>query len=103
VIAQLSFGFWRYLSTSAHEKALWVPFLHRAFVVGTNRTAINDAIGRLHDLRNRIAHHEHLLNADLSGLCNDILTVAAAISPDLAVYLQTSTATTLLLAHRPTP
>lgn len=103
VIAQLSFGFWRYLSTSAHEKALWVPFLHRAFVPGTNRADVDKVLDRLHRLRNRIAHHEHLLNAGLPARCADIQTVAAALSPDLASYLQTSTTTILLLSHRPTP
>lgn len=103
VIAQLSFGFWRYLSTSAHEKALWVPFLHQAFVPKTNRADVDKVLDRLHRLRNRIAHHEHLLNADLPARCADIQTVAAALSPDLASYLQTSTTTTFLLSHRPRP
>jgi len=32
VIAELSFGFWRYLSTSAHEVPLWLPHLRHGFV-----------------------------------------------------------------------
>lgn len=37
VVAELSFGFWRYLSSAAREKTLWVPHLHKAFTPGTNR------------------------------------------------------------------
>lgn len=103
VVPQLSFGFWRYLSDRAHERTLWIPFLHRAYVHGTSRAVIDDEIARLHALRNRIAHHEPLLRTDLAGRWGDILAVAAAISPDLAKYLGSSTATTLLLADRPVP
>ena len=28
---ELSFGFWRHCTDAAHEKALWVPYLHRAW------------------------------------------------------------------------
>ena len=37
VIAELMFGFWRYLTSKAHEKSLWVPYLHHAFPPGTDR------------------------------------------------------------------
>ncbi len=103
VVAQLSFGFWRYLSTRAHEKSLWVPYLHRAFATGTNRTAVDEPIGRLHQLRNRIAHHEHLLGENFTQVSSDIQTVANFISPDLATYLAASTTTTHLVARRPHP
>ncbi|MFD4790554.1 hypothetical protein ACFWN1_26580 [Streptomyces sp. NPDC058459] len=56
IIADLSLGLWRYLSSSAHEKTLWVPHLHRAFPAGTNRGTVDRAIGDLHGLRNRAAH-----------------------------------------------
>ena len=55
------FGFWRYLSTAAHHHPLWIPYLHTAFTAGTSRTAVDHPVGRLHHLRNRIAHHEPLL------------------------------------------
>lgn len=36
VIAELSFGFWRQLTTKAMEKSIWVPYLHHAFPSGTS-------------------------------------------------------------------
>jgi hypothetical protein len=61
VIAELTFGFWRYLSTTAHHHPLWIPYLHTAFRPGTSRQAVDGPVDRLHQLRNRIAHHEPLL------------------------------------------
>ncbi|WP_414936452.1 hypothetical protein [Amycolatopsis sp. cmx-11-51] len=31
MIAELSFGFWRYLSARRHHDPLWIPYLHLAF------------------------------------------------------------------------
>jgi len=36
VIAELMFGFWRYLSTAAHHHPLWIPYLHTAFAPGAS-------------------------------------------------------------------
>lgn len=30
VMAELSFGFWRHLTSASHEKTVWVPYLHHA-------------------------------------------------------------------------
>lgn len=40
VIAELSFGFWRHLTNTAHEKTLWVPYLNHAFPRGSSRKSI---------------------------------------------------------------
>ncbi|RKR76583.1 Abi-like protein [Frondihabitans australicus] len=61
VVAELSFGFWTQLTSDRHEKSLWVPYLHRAYPAGTSRHAVRDALEELRVVRNRIAHHEHLL------------------------------------------
>ncbi len=45
VIAELMFGFWRFLSSSAHEKSLWVLSLHRRShraLTGATSTAPSD-------------------------------------------------------------
>ncbi|MFE7779265.1 hypothetical protein ACFU5O_36460 [Streptomyces sp. NPDC057445] len=101
IIAELTLGVWRYLSTSAHEKTLWVPHLHRAFPPGTRRAAVDRAIGDLHELRNRAAHWEPLLAAPVARRMNDLLMVTGLLSPDLAVYIQHSSQVTALLATRP--
>lgn len=101
VVAELAFGFWRYLSTSAHEKTLWVPFLHAAFPPGTSRQAVDAAAGRLHELRNRVAHHEPLLREDLQARHYDLIKVAGWLHPELAGHLSATTTVPALLQQRP--
>jgi hypothetical protein len=99
VIAELNFGFWRYLTTAAHHYPLWIPYLHNAFKPGTARQEVDKPVGRLHRLRNRIAHHEPLLHRNrATGLLSvtaqhlidrraDLLAVAELISPELQSYI----------------
>ncbi|UAL29846.1 hypothetical protein K8W59_19325 [Nocardioides rotundus] len=94
VIAELMFGFWRFLSSSAHEKSLWVPSLHQAFAPGTDRRDVDRPIGRLHGLRNRVAHHEPLLRYDITGRVTDIATVAGLLDPDLDRHLSATSRVT---------
>lgn len=87
VIAQLTFGFWRYLTSAAHEVTLWRPALHHAFPTGTSRPDVDTRVGRLHELRNRVAHHEPLLGLDAASLHSDLLDIAALLDPQLGAYI----------------
>lgn len=102
IVAELMFGFWRYLSSSAHEKTLWVPCLHRAFPPGTDRARdVDGPVGRLHDLRNRVAHHEHLLRTDIRGRLTDLIQLAARIDPPLGQHIAATTKVARVLSARP--
>jgi hypothetical protein len=101
VIAELPFGFWRYLSSAAHEKTLWVPCLHRVFPAGTDRRDVDRPVGRLHQLRNRVAHHEPLLRTDVPGRLDDLIRLASMINPELGQYLAATTTVTSWLDRRP--
>jgi hypothetical protein len=101
VIANLSFGFWRYLSSKAHEKTLWVPYLHAAFPPKTNRGDVDARVGRLHGLRNRVAHHEPLLSTDVLAGLDDLLWVAERLDPSIAQYISASTDVRALDGNRP--
>lgn len=101
VIANLSFGFWRYLSSKAHEKSLWVPYLHAAFPQKTNRADVDARIGRLHGLRNRAAHHEPLLDTNLLARLDDLLWIAERLDPAFGRYMATSTDVRTLHTCRP--
>lgn len=61
-IANLSFGFWAHLTDKAHERALWIPYLHHVWPAGTNRAMLDSAVRSIGICRNRIAHHEHLFD-----------------------------------------
>ena len=98
VIAELGFGFWRFLCGPAYLTALWVPALASAFPQHPAqgdprriRAEVEHRMERLHLLRNRIAHHEPIFRRDLERdhnqlleligwMCVDSRTWAAAIS-----------------------
>jgi hypothetical protein len=113
VVAELMFGFWRYLSTAAHHHPLWIPYLHTAFVAGTSRRQVDRPVGRLHLLRNRIAHHEPLLRRNAAtGVLNlstqhladrhgDLLAVAALISSELCDYVAVTSSVHYQIDQRP--
>ncbi|RSN15028.1 Abi family protein [Amycolatopsis roodepoortensis] len=101
VIAELSFGFWRYLSARRHHDPLWVPYLHLAFQAGTDRRDVDKHAERLHRLRNRVAHHEPLLTLDVQGHWKDVRDLAALISPQVAAYIAANSSCARLLAARP--
>lgn len=100
VIAQLTFGFWRYLTSAAHEVTLWRPALHHAYPAGTSRSDVDARIGRLHELRNRVAHHEPLLGLDAPSLHVDLLEIATLLSPQLGSYVAESSTVPGLLTAR---
>ncbi|MGH3544375.1 MAG: hypothetical protein ACRDPW_00335, partial [Mycobacteriales bacterium] len=81
IVAELSFGFWRYLLAIRYERSLWRTCLHRAFPAQGRRKTVHAKMAVLHELRNRIAHHEPIPNRPLGQLYNDALTVAGWICP----------------------
>jgi len=101
VIAELNFGFWRNLTTARLDR-LWRTHLHRAFPAGTLRADVQQVIDRLHTLRNRVAHHEPLLNANLPARYRDILTVAGMLSGPFRDHLNDRSVTLDLIEQRPT-
>lgn len=101
IIAELSLGQWRYLSSAAHEKTLWVPYLHHAFPSGTSRAEVDAKIGDLHRLRNRAAHWEPLLQEPVADRVSDLLRVAGLLNANLASYIQRHSQVSNLLGNRP--
>lgn len=101
VVAQLMLGFWRYLSSSAHDVTLWRPYLHHAFPAGTDRRDVDSRVGELHRLRNRVAHHEPLLTEDLRRLHVVLLELAALVEPSLALHITATSRVPALIASRP--
>lgn len=101
IIAAMTLGVWRYLSSSAHEKSLWVPHLHHAFAPGTDRGRVDKAIGNLHELRNRAAHWEPLLASPLKRRLEELDEVARLLCPQLATYIAHHSQAQDLLARRP--
>jgi hypothetical protein len=84
VVANLSLDFWRYLTTKAHEKSLWVPVLHRAFPKGSDRARIDHQIDLLYRARNRIAHLEPIFRKPVQVYTANLVYSCELICPPLA-------------------
>ncbi len=92
VIAELSFGFWRYLTASRYLAALWVPALHHAFPFGPSDLRVRrEAVERhLHDLgflRNRAAHHEPIHHRNLTVDLDAAVELGEWVSPDAGAWI----------------
>lgn len=101
IIAQLMFGFWRYLSSSAHEVTLWRPYLHHAFPPGTARHDVDFRVGELHELRNRVAHHEPVLTVNIASKHQSLLELSGLLEPELEAHVRATSRLPALIANRP--
>ena len=106
VIAELSFGFWRHMTDAAHEKTLWIPYLHKAYPARTDRRHIDRIIGQLNDVRNRASHHEPFITpnrlSEVGEAGKQIVDLAKMILPSLAEHIQDTSTLGSILTRRPT-
>ncbi len=108
VIAELSFGFWRYLCTKPYLTSLWVPALAGAFVrhpqsgdARAIRQSVEKNVERVHFLRNRIAHHEPIHRRDLQKDFDAIIEVADWICGDTCDWIRSTSRVPAVLRFRP--
>lgn len=103
VVAELTFGFWRFLLDAYHQPTLWAPALRHAFphLRPRVRQHVYDPMTRLNTFRNRIAHHEPLYKADLEGRLRDVLLIAGYVCPTTAAWIWSSTRVPAALDARP--
>lgn len=101
-ISELSFGFWRFLIARRHT-SLW-PDLVGAFPAAPdrNRDTIERPIARLHDFRNRLAHHQRIWNRAPTAMYSDLLLVAGYVDPDLPRWIDSASSVHELLSRGPT-
>lgn len=102
VVAELTFGFWRFLLARRYDRGLWHPCLHRAFA-RQQRRAVYDAVEQLHAARNRMAHHEPMFNRPVSELRTTALRVAGWICPISRDWIEAGCRVPQLLASPPSP
>lgn len=108
VVAELSFGFWRFLASRRYLTTLWIPALNQAFPHGATdsrrrRQAVEQHLQQLTFVRNRAAHHEPLFHRDLARDHALAVEVITWIDPRLAAWLEASSQLPDLLARRPHP
>lgn len=108
VIAELSFGFWRFLCTKSYLTSLWVPAVAAAFPQhpssGNPRQVRADVEGRmrrLYFLRNRIAHHEPVHRRNLARDHAETLELIGWICPDCRAWAEAVSRTPGIIGARP--
>jgi hypothetical protein len=93
VIAELPFGFWRFLTASRYLTTLWIPALAVAFPhghrdLGQRRKFVEQRMQRLSFVRNRAAHHEPIHQRDLVRDVGDAVARMGWISFDAAAWVR---------------
>lgn len=93
VVAELPFGFWRYLTASRYLSALWVPVLHHAFPFGptdlrVRRAAVERHLAGLGFVRNRAAHHEPIHRRDLSVDLLSAVELGGWVNPHAGAWIE---------------
>ncbi len=100
VVAELNLGFWRFLLATRYDATLWRSCLHRA-VSGQQRRRVHEAVSRLHQARNRMAHHEPMFNRPVGDLRATAVEVAGWLCPITRDWIDTGCRVLPLLAERP--
>ncbi len=108
VIAEFTFGFWRYLCRPIFATSLWVPAVAAAFPEHPDapdphrvRAGVEDRVQRLHFLRNRIAHHEPIHQRDLTCDREQLLELVHWICPPCGAWVEVNSSSGGALAARP--
>jgi hypothetical protein len=103
VVAELTFGFWRYILASTYQATLWSPALRHAFPHQRTRdcAAVYGPVNHLHVLRNRAAHHEPIHALDHAALHAEMLCVAGWIDPAAAAWITATSRIPTVLRARP--
>lgn len=103
LIPALSFGFWRYLLTRSYASTIWPIVGRRAFpnIQGHDAPKLWARMGRLHVLRNLIAHHEPVFWRHLASDLNDCSATIRAVSNSANSWMSSRSRVNELLAKHP--
>jgi hypothetical protein len=101
IVAGLSFGFWSGLLGPRYEE-LWRDCLHRAFPNSSGRRKqVSAAMERVRKFRNRLAHHDSMINVDVPFEIRQIVQLASFIDNDAARWLERRSKAMAIYAQRP--
>lgn len=106
VVAELNFGFWRYLTAQRYHTSLWVPALHAAFSGGhedlrRRRRQVDRRLENLMIVRNRAAHHEPIHRRSLDRDLEHAIELAQWIHPEAGSWIAQNSTISAAMASRP--
>ena len=87
VVAELNFGFWTSLyGRESHH--LWGTLRPTFQVKGLHRAVIAGQLRELRFLRNRVAHYEPILSADLAARYAELVALVGWLSPSAEAWIR---------------
>lgn len=103
VVAELNFGFWRFLVAKQYRTTLWPLAGKYAFpnIDPSQIQELSTVMGRLHDLRNRIAHHEPIHMRNLERDLADCLWVIGGVCLTTRQWVESNSRVVGVLQERP--
>ncbi|QYJ04171.1 hypothetical protein KUV85_00380 [Nocardioides panacisoli] len=106
VVAELSLGFWRYLTASRYLTALWTPALYRAFPAGPadklqQQREVDRHLKNLLLVRNRAAHHEPIHRRNLTKDLEASIEVASWVAPEAGEWVGDLSTIARVVSSRP--
>jgi hypothetical protein len=101
VIAELTFGFWVFLTARRHEPLVWLRHLAHAYPSGTRRTQLHNGLGDLLKARNRVVHHEPATVSSGREIVRRIRGHARYVSPELAQHIAATSTVEQIIRDRP--
>ncbi|ULJ74489.1 hypothetical protein L2W42_21845 (plasmid) [Rhizobium gallicum] len=101
--AELNWGFWTGILAKRYETSLWRPHLRSVFQSADplTRGQIFVPLDDLRRLRNRIAHHEPILNRNIAADYQAILDLVGYICPTTAAWVDGHSQVAAILATKP--
>jgi len=103
VVAELNFGFWKFLLAKRYESDLWTGHLRLAFpnLQPQRRAVVYRALDEMHTVRNRIAHHETIHSRDLTADMLTLYRLLDWIDADVSTWVVSLSRVQPILASQP--
>lgn len=106
ILAELSFGFWKYLFTKQMRQDLWEDCLEIEFrYVDRTKTVdpakLHEDLEKLATLRNRIAHHESIFDKSPQIDHDALLRVTELLGPEVNTFVRKHSTVRKTIAARP--
>ncbi|WP_157931422.1 Abi family protein [Mycobacteroides abscessus] len=114
VLSQVTFGQWHGLFpsdeqeqidpvTNGYRQRVWDEVLKNAFELNVTGDQIHWLLYRLSYFRNRVAHHECVLNGDLRNRYDDVFALLMMVDPAVHIWATSQQKISSVLKQKPKP
>lgn len=104
VISELSLDFWSNIFRSEYDRSIWQTNIGILFPQNSfTRASLQPEIVRINKLRNRIAHHEPILDLNNSDIHAKILNIIEARSIGTSKWVKAHSTFTQMVRTKPNP